>query len=61
MAKLKAIYSQESYSDKSELRIDWDNDRYQSVTLKDDSPESVINSLLDMARVLASEIKHREI
>jgi len=56
MARLAKIWTNE-FDNKKEIRIDWDNDRHQSLQLVDGSPEEVIIKLKEMARLLERELE----
>jgi|GEM_PF-4529486 hypothetical protein len=60
MTKLKAIYSLET-GGRKEIRVDWDNDRHQAITLKNDSPESLAFALKELAELIKYEIASGEI
>jgi hypothetical protein len=47
--------------DRSELRIDWSNDRHQAIFLKGDDPKSIAHGLEEMARLLHMEIYNKHL
>jgi len=47
--------------DRSELRIDWSNDRHQAILLKGGDPKSIANGLEEMARLLHMELYNKHL
>lgn len=55
MTKLEKIWTQECIG-RTEIRIDWDNDRHQAIAMEKTDPESVRAALLRAAHLLGQEI-----
>lgn len=56
MANLEKIWINKVI-DRTELRIDWDNDRHQAIMLDGTDPESVKEGLLKAAHLLNKEMR----
>jgi len=64
MAKLKKIWIDEYQKfDKpfKAIRIDWDNDRHQSIEISGDSPNDLLRTIERMHSVISGELKSGEI
>lgn len=62
MAKLKRIEiinGTKPYE--REIRIDWDNDRHQSIIILGDAPDAVIKGFKCAADLLSSEVNENKI
>lgn len=57
MAKMTRLWiaTGDSRERGAELRIDWDNDRHQSVSINSLEPEDVTQGLLEAARLINKE------
>jgi hypothetical protein len=49
------------YPDEGEIRIDWNNDRHQSIHIKSRNPEDVLTAFQEATRMLSMEIYNKEI
>jgi len=58
MPKLKKIWVNTS-GDRHELRMDWSNDRHQSVIIKSLAPEDVREGLLEASLLVAKEQRRK--
>jgi hypothetical protein len=54
MPKLEKIRIN-TFNNRHELRIDWDNDRHQGISLKSLTPKDVKQGLLDAVHLIAIE------
>jgi hypothetical protein len=49
------------YPEVGEIRIDWNNDRHQSIDIKSRNPEDVLTAFQEAVRLLSMEIYNKEI